>query len=145
MYFLWWDKPLDIEEPTVIQGESKLPAVALLCLASEFGYKHEIPERYVAYIRLSLRKIANASPGTAHKGVANKASSKTTLGETVLRVGGTMHGFYIPEHESLIIGYGEYSTRLDTRKENLEFAWTSLLPGARISSNQSLWCNRIQF
>lgn len=38
VYILWWDKPLDIEEPTIIPPTGPAQAViALLCLASEFG------------------------------------------------------------------------------------------------------------
>jgi hypothetical protein len=37
MYFLWWDKPLDIEEPTVLSGNMAREMCALMCMRSFSG------------------------------------------------------------------------------------------------------------
>ena len=34
MYLLWWDKPLDIEEPTVLSGNMVREMCALMCMRS---------------------------------------------------------------------------------------------------------------
>ncbi|KAF2086759.1 hypothetical protein K490DRAFT_43717 [Saccharata proteae CBS 121410] len=35
IYLLWWHKPLNIKEPTLVQGERMLEICAVMCLASE--------------------------------------------------------------------------------------------------------------
>lgn len=35
IYILWWDKPLDITEPTIIRGEAAHPAIALLSVIGD--------------------------------------------------------------------------------------------------------------
>lgn len=36
IYLLWWDKPLDITEPTIIRGEAAHPAIALLSVLQDW-------------------------------------------------------------------------------------------------------------
>jgi hypothetical protein len=52
MYLGWLDKRLDIEDPTLIQGEEKLPAIALFCMASELGYKRRSDNGHPISLRL---------------------------------------------------------------------------------------------
>lgn len=35
IYFLWWDKPLDITEPTIVRGEAAHPAIALFSVLQD--------------------------------------------------------------------------------------------------------------
>lgn len=50
IYFLWWDKPLDIEEPTIIRGEAAHPVIALLVVQAGFHTKaHRISKRHPSH------------------------------------------------------------------------------------------------
>ncbi|KAJ9615808.1 hypothetical protein H2200_001885 [Cladophialophora chaetospira] len=45
MYCLWWDKPMDIEEPTPLRGEMEKEMYALMCMRSSVGqYQGYWPE-----------------------------------------------------------------------------------------------------
>jgi hypothetical protein len=45
IYLLWWDKPLDVEEPTLIQGRESHELCALMCMSSVIDGRYE----YAAY------------------------------------------------------------------------------------------------
>jgi hypothetical protein len=112
MYLLWWDKPLDIEEPTLIQGEEKLPAIALLCMATEFGYRRgTFQTGHIAFLRPDLNKMPVEVPDSEDLPNARKAGS-----DTILKVGQSLYGFYIPEDESIIIDYGSYVNEQDEKR-----------------------------
>ena len=108
MYLLWWHKPLDIEEPTLIQGDDKLPAIALLCMASEFGYKRETQEGYVAFLRPNLHKMRLLKLSDPEDQQNVPSLRKPPCGDIILGVGEELHGFYIPRDESIIIDLSEY-------------------------------------
>jgi hypothetical protein len=67
IYFLWWDKPLDIEEPTLIRGEAAHPVIALLSVfqAGFHTKAHLISDRYpshgefseVPYVRKNADRV----------------------------------------------------------------------------------------
>lgn len=44
MYILWWDKPLDIQEPTVLSGNMAREMCALLCMRSGTADSADYPE-----------------------------------------------------------------------------------------------------
>jgi hypothetical protein len=110
MYLLWWDKPLDIEEPTLIQGEEKLPAIALLCMVSEFGSKYRCDNGCT----ISLEPIRGKFPNQE----APSNAPKTPLGHFTLDVSQVLFGFLIPSHDCLRMDSSDYNMGL--RKLNEE-------------------------
>ncbi|KAK5046862.1 hypothetical protein LTR84_007216 [Exophiala bonariae] len=62
MYILWWDKPMDIEEPTALRGKVVREMCALMCMRSSDGHSSgctELPHG-VRYGSASDRNIAEA-------------------------------------------------------------------------------------
>jgi hypothetical protein len=102
MYLLWWDKPLDIEEPTLIQGAERLPAIALLCMASEFGSKHRCDNGCT----ISLRPIPVKVPTLEDPSNA----SKIPISHFTLDVSQVLLGFLIPSHDCITMDFSDYNT-----------------------------------
>jgi hypothetical protein len=95
MYLLWWDKPLDIEEPTLMQGEEKLPAIALLCMSTEFGSKHRCDNGCTIFLR--------PIPVTAPNQEDPSSTPKTPFGHFTLDVSQVLFGFLIPSHHCTLM------------------------------------------
>lgn len=71
IYYFWWDKPLDIEEPTKISGKSVQGACAWLCYFTEFDGQRD--SDYLEFINsgiepspvLCLRHASSGSESSA--------------------------------------------------------------------------------
>jgi hypothetical protein len=120
MYLLWWHKPLDIEEPTLIQGVEKLPAIALLCMASEFGYKRRAQGGHTAFLRPTFRKKPLIEPPDLVYQQGVLSDRRTKYSDTVLDVGQELHGFYIPRDESIITEHYDENGRRCPGQEDEE-------------------------
>jgi hypothetical protein len=103
MYLLWWDKPLDIEEPTLIESDEKIPAIALLCMASEFGYKRKCDNGcgHTIYLKPIL------VDGLNREDPSNEP--KTPVGHFTLNVSQDLFGFRIPSHVCMIMDMSDYN------------------------------------
>ena len=68
MYFLWWDKPMDIEEPTVLSGKMVRELCALMCMRSFLNYEEqcELPHG-VRFGSSHQRSIAETSVSPVDK------------------------------------------------------------------------------
>ena len=104
MYLLWWDKPLDIEEATLIESDEKLPAIALLCMVSEFGNKHKCDNGCGCTIYLKPIPLNGPIQEDPSK------EPKTPVGHFTLNVSRDLFGFRIPSHECMIMDMSDYNT-----------------------------------
>jgi hypothetical protein len=94
IYFLWWNKPLDIDEPTVIQaGEATSPAIALLCMASSIGRNWKTPDYHEACVRPTFGQ--EASKLLSQGDMTFARTKPPPHGGANLLLGKELYGFYI--------------------------------------------------
>ncbi|KAK0631298.1 hypothetical protein B0T14DRAFT_559112 [Immersiella caudata] len=104
-YLLWWHKPLDVDEPTLILGDDAHLVLAGICMQTRFGghlpMVTSTPGRWKAWLAFQRRKSITApldanlhsfgsdtlSPGMASRGPALK-----------MLEGETVHGFQWTSH-----------------------------------------------
>jgi hypothetical protein len=74
IYILWWNKPLDVEEPFLIRGKSMRRICADLCYSSKFTSAREGPN---AESRFNLRREYQSvsRPITVKKGLKDRISN----------------------------------------------------------------------
>jgi hypothetical protein len=107
MYLQWWDKPLDIDEPTWIQEVEKLPAIALLCMASAFGYERRC-NNWCHDRTIHLRPTPVKGEGPKQEDPSNKP--KTPIGHFTLDEDQDLFGFRIPSHVCMCMDMSDYNT-----------------------------------
>ena len=120
MYLQWWDKPLDIEEPTLIQEVEKLPAIALLCMASAFGYERRC-NNYCHNNTIYLTPTPFNGPN--QEDPSNKP--KTPVGHFTLNEDQDLFGFRIPSHVCMRMDMSDYNTgyqKMDYSKDKIRLS-----------------------
>jgi hypothetical protein len=61
IYILWWDKPLDVEEPTLLQGEHLNEAGALILVSglNSLGFARKVQSHKAYYATVTLDRLPN--------------------------------------------------------------------------------------
>lgn len=78
IYMLWWSKPLDIEEPTLILGQESHGISAYMCMRSFYKYRHHA--RYTEQ-RLKMARDLRDPPLSPRKDLNSDGSLDLLIGE----------------------------------------------------------------
>ena len=88
MYTLWWSKPLDVLDPTLVTGEWVRPLCALMCMNSDIGRVNTLGKRQknslVPFEMDSLNYLNDASTGVEDP-VLNPNSNKSHASWSAIR------------------------------------------------------------